>query len=148
MLYSASTNGFYTAEIHGPAVPKDAVPVTAAEHSALMAGQARGMMIAADTLGRPILKERPTPTVAEALAAERARMVVSRFQAKAALHAAGRLEDVERAVAQADPITRIAWSDAGEFRRLSPTIAALAAAVGMTDEEVDNLFRAAAAITA
>ncbi|AZB63859.1 hypothetical protein EBL87_08960 [Cereibacter sphaeroides] len=148
MLYSASTNSFYTREIHGPAVPKDAVEISAAEHSALMSGQARGMMIAADTLGRPILKERPTPTAAEALAAERARMVVSRFQAKAALHAAGRLADVERAVAAADPITRIAWTDAGEFRRSSPTIAALAAAVGMTDEEVDNLFRSAAEITA
>lgn len=75
--------------------------------------------------------------------------VVSRFQARAALHAAGLLSSVEDAIATgADVFTQIAWADAAEFRRNSPTIAALAAALGLSEEQVDNLFRQAATITA
>jgi len=90
----------------------------------------------------------PPVDPAAALADERARMVVSRFQARAALHAAGLLGMVEAAVAQADPLARIAWADAVEFRRDSPTIAALAGAVGLTETQIDDLFRSAAQITA
>lgn len=75
-------------------------------------------------------------------------MVVSRFQARAALHLAGLLPQVEAAVAAADPLVQIAWSDAVEFRRDSPTIAALAAAIKMTDAQIDDLFRTAAGIAA
>lgn len=74
--------------------------------------------------------------------------VVSRFQARAALHNAGLLAGVEAAVAAADPFTQIAWADATEFRRDSPTIAALAVALGMTGAQLDDLFRAAALIVA
>lgn len=73
---------------------------------------------------------------------------VSRFQARAALHNAGLLTAVEAAVAAADPFTQIAWADATEFRRDSPTIAALAVALGMTGAQLDDLFRAAALIVA
>lgn len=90
----------------------------------------------------------PTASPEEALAAERAAMVCSRFQARAALHAAGLLAQVETAVAAADEFTKIAWADAVEFRRNSPTIAALSGAVGMTDTQIDDLFRAAMQIEA
>ena len=90
----------------------------------------------------------PPVDPAVALATERAGMVVSRMQARIALHNAGHLAAVEAAVATADPVTQIAWSDAQEFRRSSPTIAALAGAVGLTDEALDDLFRAAALIEA
>ena len=88
------------------------------------------------------------PSEADLLAEERAFMRCSRFQARAALHNAGLLVSVEAAVAAADPFTQIAWADATEFRRESPTIAALAAAVGLTGEDIDDLFRAAAQIVA
>lgn len=88
------------------------------------------------------------PSGAEILAAERATMRCSRFQARAALHNAGFLGAVEAAVAAADPFVQIAWQDATEFYRGSPTIAALQAAVGLTDEQIDDLFRAAAQIVA
>jgi hypothetical protein len=90
----------------------------------------------------------PPPDPAEVLDAERAAMVVSRFQAKAALNAAGLLPQVEAAIAQADTFVQIAWADAVEFRRNSPTIAALKDAVGLTDEQLDDLFRAGAQIEA
>lgn len=88
------------------------------------------------------------PSAAELLAAERARMVCSRFQAKAALAAAGLLSAAEAAVAQADPIAQLAWAEAVEFRRSSPTIVALGAAIGLTETQIDDLFRAAMVIEA
>ena len=73
---------------------------------------------------------------------------VSRFQARAALKIAGLLSKIEEQVAQADPIVQIAWTDAVEFRRNSPTIAELAKAVGLTEDQIDELFRNAAKIEA
>lgn len=73
---------------------------------------------------------------------------VSRFQARAALHLAGLLDDAEAAVAAADRLTQLAWEDARDFRRDSPTIAALAGVLGLDDQAVDDLFRQAATITA
>ena len=88
------------------------------------------------------------PSPSELLDAERATMRCSRFQARAALHNAGLLVAVEAAVASANPFIQIAWQDATEFYRGSPTIAALQSAVGLTDEQVDDLFRAASQIVA
>jgi hypothetical protein len=85
------------------------------------------------------LADAPPPPVPE---------VVSRFQAKAALSAAGLLPAVEAAIADADPIAQLAWAEAIEFRRQSPTILALAGALGLTDAQVDDLFHAAASIEA
>lgn len=88
------------------------------------------------------------PSAADLLAAERETMRCSRFQARAAIHLAGLTDDVEAAVTAADPLVQIAWADATEFYRASPTIAALAAAIGLTDADVDDLFRTAMTITA
>ena len=92
-----------------------------------------------------ITAEMKAAAVQEAL---RSQMVVSRFQARAALHLAGHLPAVESAIAAADPITQMAWKDAQEFRRNSPTILAMASALGMSDAQVDDLFIAASEIVA
>lgn len=74
---------------------------------------------------------------------------VSMFQARTALRRAGLLAAVEAAVdASGDPEIQDAWEYATEFPRSSPTIAALAAQIGLTDAQVDDLFRVAATITA
>lgn len=62
LFFSASTRGFYSTDIHGDAIPEDAVEITSEQHSLLLAGQATGKMIAADEQGRPVLQERPAPT--------------------------------------------------------------------------------------
>jgi hypothetical protein len=85
---------------------------------------------------------------AEALALERASMVCSAFQARAALLGAGLLTAAQAAVDASTPEVQLAWEYAIEWRRTSPTIAALAAALELTDEDVDNLFRAAMLIEA
>lgn len=73
---------------------------------------------------------------------------VSAFQAKAALMLAGILPQVEATIAQADAFTQLAWAEALTFRRDSPAIAALSAALGLTSAQVDDLFRTAATISA
>lgn len=73
---------------------------------------------------------------------------VTPFQAKAALLQAGLLDTVKAAIAAASPIAQLAWSDATEFTRDSPTIAALSAQLGLSSAQVDALFVAAAAIEA
>ncbi|GGE36423.1 hypothetical protein GCM10007276_12400 [Agaricicola taiwanensis] len=73
---------------------------------------------------------------------------VSAFQARSALRLAGLLDAVETAINSADEQTQDAWEYAVEFRRDSPTIASMAATLGLSDQEVDDLFTAAAQITA
>jgi len=88
------------------------------------------------------------PAMPDPIIAERAAMTVSRFQAMAALLNAGLLSQVNVALADAGPLAQLAWAEATEFRRNSPTIAGLSAGLGLTDAQVDDLFRAAALITA
>jgi len=77
-------------------------------------------------------------------------LTVSRFQAKAALELAGLLSTVEAAMADpaADPIIKLAWTDAQEFRRSSPAIAAMAAQFGWSEAQLDQLFLTARGIEA
>ncbi len=74
MFYSASTNGFYTPEIHGDNIPADAVEITEAEHAALLEGQSKGKVIVADESGRPILQDPPPPTLEQIIAQFEARV--------------------------------------------------------------------------
>ena len=68
MRYSPSTGGFYTPEIHGAAIPADAVEITTAAHAALLDGQAAGKRIVADQSGNPVLQDRNPPTQADTIA--------------------------------------------------------------------------------
>jgi len=74
--------------------------------------------------------------------------VVSAMQAKAALHLAGLLPQVEAVIAASDPLVQIFWAQATEFRRDSPTIAALAGGIGLDAAAIDALFIVAVGITA
>jgi hypothetical protein len=73
---------------------------------------------------------------------------VSRFQARAALLQSDLLETAEAAIQNGDAITKLVWADAQEFRRASPTVAAIAGVLSLTDSEVDDLFRLAITIEA
>jgi hypothetical protein len=147
-FFTASPLAFYAPEIHGEAIPTGAVEISDEEHAALIEGQAAGQIIAAGPDGRPQLQDRPVPNAEEMLAIERQGMRCSRFQARAALHAAGHLPAIEAAVAAAPALVQIAWADATEFRRDSPAIATLAAGLGMSDADIDDMFRTAMQITA
>jgi len=140
IYYSKQTNGFYETGVNFN-IPADAVEITAEQRLAVIESQALGKIIAADASGRPIAQDAPSsgPTVP---------FSVTPFQAKAAIYAAGLLPAVEAAIAAAPKIAQLAYSDATEFTRDSPTIATMAAALGLTDAQVDALFIAAKAIEA
>ena len=80
----------------------------------------------------------------------RATMVCTPFQGKAALFQAGLLDDVEALIANAetDTLTKLAWANAVEWKRLSPMIVSLANLLSLTDEQVDTLFKEAASVIA
>ena len=84
----------------------------------------------------------------EALEAWREATVVSAFQAHQALDDFGYIDQVETIIADPDTPakTRRAWKMATEFRRLSPTVLELAGLLGLTDEQVDDLFEYALTI--
>ena len=73
--------------------------------------------------------------------------VVSMAQARRALTDAGLITAIDAAVANADPATVIGWEHATELHRSSPTLLALASQLGLTSEQIDDLFRAASVIT-
>lgn len=76
--------------------------------------------------------------------------VVSRFQARAALHLAGLLDDVEAMMAlpETPVLAKLAWADAQEFKRDSPSLLGIAGALGLTETQLDDLFTTAAGIEA
>lgn len=71
---------------------------------------------------------------------------VSMAKARIVLDAAGLLPGVEAAVAGATNAVKFAWEYSTEIHRHSPTMLALAAALGLTDAQVDDLFRQADAV--
>jgi hypothetical protein len=149
MFYSAIHKGFFIAELHGDAIPADAVPVSADDYAALFEGQSRGAQIVPGPDGAPTLLWPTPPTEAELLAAWRERTTVSAFQAKAALFNRGLLDAANAAATGAGGLTLLAWQTATEYARLSPAIVALAPVIGITDPlDLDEMFREAALISA
>jgi len=74
---------------------------------------------------------------------ERESMVVNRFQARAGLLNAGRLDEVEAMMSDpnTDRLTRIMWTEKLNIHRTHPTTVAMFAALGISDAEADQLFR-------
>lgn len=81
------------------------------------------------------------------LLAKRQAMNVTPYQAKVVLMEQGFLDEVEAAVAAStDPKTKLAWTNAIQYQRLSPLVIEMQAALGWTDEQLDALFEAAALV--
>lgn len=68
---------------------------------------------------------------------------VSPLQARRALRQFGLLATVEAAVVAASDEVREAWEYAVEVRRDDPMLATVAAQQGLTDEQLDEMFRLA-----
>jgi len=75
---------------------------------------------------------------------------VTRFQALAVLAAGGYLDTVRTYMATLDQdnVQRLAWENATDWERSSPTLTALAQMLGLTDAQVDDLFIAASQVSA
>lgn len=76
---------------------------------------------------------------------------IANWRAKAVLEIAGLLPTVEAALSampgEAGIVARNAWRDGAPFVRNGPTVTALAAVLGLTGEQVDAMFRQAAALS-
>ncbi len=73
--------------------------------------------------------------------------IVLTWKARAALKMAGKFEAASQAVASSNSFAvQEAFEYGTEWHRASPAVNAMAQAIGMTSEEVDDLFRQAAAI--
>lgn len=66
--------------------------------------------------------------------------VVTARQFRLALNALNLRSDVDAAVAAADQDTKDSWEYSTEIQRSHPMVAAIAAALNKTDEEVDAVF--------
>jgi len=75
---------------------------------------------------------------------------VTRFQALAVLAAGGYLDTVRTYINTLDQnnVQRLAWENATDWERTSPTLNALATMLGLTDAQVDDLFVAASQVSA
>jgi hypothetical protein len=70
--------------------------------------------------------------------------VVDMWQARAALRDAGKLTAANLAISSQGYEVRDAWEYGNTVRRDAPVIAAMGAALGLSDADIDNLFRLAA----
>jgi hypothetical protein len=75
---------------------------------------------------------------------------VTRFQALAVLAAGGYLDTVRTYINTLDQnnVQRLAWENAADWERSSPTLNALAQMLNLTDAQVDELFIAASQVSA
>ena len=73
---------------------------------------------------------------------------VTRFQARAALYQAGLLDQVEAAISApgTDKMLKLAWQDAQAFKRDSQFVSGMAQTLGLTAQQLDNLFISASQI--
>lgn len=76
---------------------------------------------------------------------ERDRMSATAYQTRAALNDAGLLDDVEALMTDASTPreVRLMWQYKERIRRNHPTTIDMASALGWTDKQLDDLFRAA-----
>lgn len=141
-FYSASTNGFYLSTVHSQ-MPVDSVEITKDLYYSLLEGQANGMDISCDEKGLPILVDKVKVDVVP--------IHVSRAQGKAALIRAGLWQGVLDYVASIEDATEkafaeVALNDTTHWQRASPFLNSAATALGLTQEQLDDLFVTASEI--
>jgi len=72
--------------------------------------------------------------------------VIPAWKGKAALREAGLLKSVEAAIAATGGRVQDAWTGASEWERTSDFLLSLAAGLGLTDDQIDAMFRDADAM--
>ncbi len=138
IYFAKSTGGFYTTQIHGSSIPDDAVEITNAEHSALLAAQSQGKRITSDASGRPIAIDPPLPSIEQQIASA----LAGTYADVDAIYAAaigGRAPEYEQAEQAA-----LAYQAAGYTGTASPYVADYAVTAGITDRQSAELIIARA----
>ena len=94
------------------------------------------------------VRDKTPEELADWLLQKRIGMNVTPLQAKIALLNADLLSDVEAVIddPSTDTLIKLAWTNATEYRRLSPMVNGIASVLGLTEHQLDALFVAAATI--
>lgn len=87
--------------------------------------------------------------ILEQLQLKRQRMICTNYQARAVLIQLNLYSAVENIMSdpQTDPMAKIAWEYASNFYRISPFVNSMASVLNLTDEQLDDLFEQAMAVT-
>lgn len=138
--FSPSTSGIYPVDAYKE-FPSDAIDIPNALYAKFQNGEISGVTI----VNGAIVKIPDAPS-----SDPRALIEVTAFQAHAAIARSGLYDAVESIMqSEATPLeTKLAWNKAQSFKRLSPTVLAMSAALGLTDKQIDDLFALAATIEA
>jgi hypothetical protein len=134
IFYDRKTLGFYLDD-----ADNSRVEITNDYHAELFAKQATGKIIVSDEFGFPITVE-PTPPTIEEL---RETMVLTKLEAKLRLLEYGLYTQINDAIlAMDDCFLKVKWLNADFFKRLDIDLDAYLHSLGMTDEQIDDLFTA------
>lgn len=92
-----------------------------------------------------VLVDKPIPSeeqLEEELRIKRSTMICSNYQARQALVLSGLYNAVESAMndPNVDISAKLAWEYSATFYRISPFITAIASSLGLSEDDIDNLF--------
>lgn len=135
IFYDAKTKGFYLDDTDD----NSRVEITDDYHAELFAKQGLGKIITPDNLGYPIAVDPVIPTIEEL----RETMVLTKLDAKLRLLERGLYTQINDAIfAMDDCFLKVKWLNADFFKRLDVDLVAYFYSLGMTDEQIDDLFTA------
>lgn len=141
MYFSNETQGFYHDGV-GPEPPQDAVEISEDLYRQALDLRSKGKIVSISAEGN-LSFENPViiPTVPRSITPRQGLLVLSR---------AGLLEPVKAAIAtmegQAGEEARIEWEYATYWARNWPLLESVASGLGLTSEQIDDLFIQAAQI--
>lgn len=136
MYFSNETQGFYCGDGVGPEPPQDAVEISDELYQQALDLRSRGKVVSISADGAISLTDPVIiPTVPASITPRQGLIVLSR---------AGLLESVKSAIAtmegQAGDEARIEWEYATSWARNWPLLVSVASGLGLTSEQIDDLF--------
>lgn len=141
MLFSVSTQGFYVSGI-GPKPPLDAVELSSETYQQALWLRSKSKIVSISTNGE-VLAEDPVvaPVIPKSITPRQGLLILSRL---------GLLDEVKTAIAnmegQSGDEARIEWEYATSWERSWPLLVSVASGLGLTTEQIDDIFIQAAQI--
>jgi hypothetical protein len=126
---------FYAANF-SPSIPPEAIPISDEDWAEWSQASQRKRWQDGALVDAPAPASGPPPVPTS----------ITARQARLALLQADLLDQVDAAVAKADRAAQVEWQYASTIDRHSTLVASLAASVPLTDAQLDQLFKAAAAL--
>jgi hypothetical protein len=135
-------NGRYDSDIN-TVIPENAVPLTDQQFSQSITDQTGYLELIGGTI---TWTTRPVPQLPDSLPPS----IITMRQARQALYQAGLLDQANSFIAAIPGSdgdkARIAWEYAGDVERANPLVAQIAASIGLTDQQLDDLFTLGASL--